>query len=849
MLVRVLVGICAVLVGCDSSSTETYSVGGTVTGLASTGLVLGASTGESLMVASDGDFELSTKLAPGSPYAVEITTQPVNGTCAIANSTGVIGDRDVHDVVITCTSTDALVRGTVTGLVGSGLVLRNGSEMLPINEDGPFTFTAAIAPHATYAVTIETQPSSPLQGCVVAHGSGTAGPGGVTDIAVTCASPAASLVTAGGVTCSLHADGSLWCWGGNNSMGELGVATSVQDGVAVNVEPESQWIAIAPGDGASCAIRSDRTLWCWGMNVGGELGDGTTIAHSTPGQVGTTADWVAASVGMYYACGIQGDGSMWCWGENSEGQLGDGTTTGRTSPVRIGTTNDWVQVASGRSHTCAIRADATLWCWGDNSFYALGDGTTQNEPRPHQVGTDEDWLAVTVAQHTCALKLDGTLWCWGFNAFGQVGATTDFFVPLPTQVDGTGWTQIAADLYNSCGLKADGEVWCWGNNDGGEIGDGTFVRRVTPARTLLGAAAREVSVGNQHACARTTDGTVWCWGENGFGQLGLGRSCHKAAPVQIASTATWTDVAAASQTCAIQTDGTLWCWGARTYSNTAQFQSQVPVPFAPGTDWKHVVAADSHACALKTDDTLWCWGSNASGQLGDDTTIDRAAPTEVGGAWRDVSVGSAHTCGIKADGTLWCWGANDYGQSAGSSIVPHPVGTETWIAVGAGFEHSCAIRSDSTMWCWGNGASGQLGNGSSSPTAVLVQAGTDATWTSVSVGIYHSCGIQAGDAMCWGAIAGATSRPTRMLSSVTVVQAGGYLAAALQTDGTIWEWGTQPPGATQTTAVADWLTFAHGHDHKCGIRADHTIWCWGRDERGQLGDNDTWFVTPMRTEN
>jgi hypothetical protein len=168
----------------------TYTVGGNVSGLVGSGLVLQLNGANDLSVSADGTFTFPSALANGSAYAVTVGTQPGSPaqTCAVTNGTGTIAGANVANVVVTCTTTTTYtVGGNVSGLVGSGLVLQlNGANDLSVSADGTFTFPSALADGAAYAVTVGTQPSSPAQICAVTNGSGTIAGANVTNVAVTC---------------------------------------------------------------------------------------------------------------------------------------------------------------------------------------------------------------------------------------------------------------------------------------------------------------------------------------------------------------------------------------------------------------------------------------------------------------------------------------------------------------------------------------------------------------------------------------------------------------------------------------------------------------------------------------
>ena len=138
----------------------------------------------------------------------------------------------------------------------------------------------------------------------------------------------------------------------------------------------------------TCGVRTDRTLWCWGLGSYGELGIGhTSAAEAFPVQVGSTSTWDTVAVGAFTSCATRTDASLWCWGYNALGQVGIGSTKQRiVSPQQVGAGQSWSAVSVGLFHTCATRTDGTLWCWGQNSFGALGNGSTDDGNRPEQVG-------------------------------------------------------------------------------------------------------------------------------------------------------------------------------------------------------------------------------------------------------------------------------------------------------------------------------------------------------------------------------------------------------------------------------------------------------------------------------
>ena len=181
-----VLGLALLLASCFDTK---YHVGGTVSGLTGTGLVLQNNGGDNLAVSANGVFSFSKELKKNSSYVVTVLTQPSGQTCTVANGTGT-AKSNVSDVAVSCVGNGFTVGGVVSGLNGSGLVLQNnGGNNLSIAADGSFTFPALLANAATYSVTVLTQPSG--QGCSVANGSGSIAGANVTNVAVSCVAPPA----------------------------------------------------------------------------------------------------------------------------------------------------------------------------------------------------------------------------------------------------------------------------------------------------------------------------------------------------------------------------------------------------------------------------------------------------------------------------------------------------------------------------------------------------------------------------------------------------------------------------------------------------------------------------------
>jgi alpha-tubulin suppressor-like RCC1 family protein len=234
-----------------------------------------------------------------------------------------------------------------------------------------------------------------------------------------------------------------------------------------------------------------------------------------------------------------------------------------------------------------------------------------------------------------------------------------------------------------------------------------------------------------------------------------------------------------------------------------------------------------HALAAKADGALWAWGWNDYGQLGvgfdpSGYTSDKYRPTVCtgDGGWAAVAAGAMHTAAIKGDGTLWACGRGHYGQLGDGTSAPRAdfvkVGNAAdWARMDAGDYHTVAIKANGRLWACGRNSFGQLGSGGGANDSLfaIARVGGESDWSSVAAGYQHT--------------------------------------AAIKTDGGLWQWGADwspwdgtndvskipaqrtpaPVGAEKT-----WTAASGGSYHTLAMKSDGTLWAWGYNGRGQLGD-------------
>ena len=257
----------------------------------------------------------------------------------------------------------------------------------------------------------------------------------------------------------------LWSWGYGN-YGRLGNAVTTNVSTPVTTfTGGTNWKQVSVGSNGdfTAAIKTDGTLWTWGSGNAGRLGNNSTVNVSTP--VTTFAggtNWKQVSSGGEHIAAIKTDGTLWSWGLGTFGRLGNAQITNRSTPVTTftGGTN-WRQVSSGREYIAAIKTDGTLWSWGFGSNGRLGNAntTTNNSTPITTFAGGTNWKQVSSGRdYTAAIKTDGTLWTWGNGTFGRLGnaiaAITTVSTPVTTFAGGTDWKQVSSGRDHMAAIKS-----------------------------------------------------------------------------------------------------------------------------------------------------------------------------------------------------------------------------------------------------------------------------------------------------------------------------------------------------------------------------------------------------------
>ena len=400
-------------------------------------------------------------------------------------------------------------------------------------------------------------------------------------------------------------------------------------------------------------------------------------------------------------------------------------------------------------------------------------------------------------------------------------------------VNSSSATIISVGPNHSCAVLDNGSVKCWGLNYYGQLGidnrttmgDGSGEMALLTGINLgTGRTATSISVGWNHSCALLDNASVKCWGFNGFGQLGIDNTTamgdgsgemDQLTGINLGTGRTATAISAGpNSTCALLDNGSVKCWGNNTYGqlgignntgnnsrigdDSGEMDQLTGINLGTGHTATAIAAGSSHTCALLDNASVKCWGYNSEGQLGIDNRTNMGdGAGEMGDNLPSINLGTGRTV----------------------------------TAISAGFNHSCALLDNASVKCWGSNYKGQLGidstdnigdNSSEMSSLSSINLGTGRTATAISAGIYVTCALLDNRAVkCWGF----NNKGQLGIDNTTVMGDGSGEMAQL----TGINLGT---GRTATAISA-------GMYHTCAKLDNGAVKCWGYNNNGQLGIDNT----------
>jgi YD repeat-containing protein len=354
----------------------------------------------------------------------------------------------------------------------------------------------------------------------------------------------------------------------------------------------------------------------------------------------------------------------------------------------------------------------------------------------------------------------------------------------------------------------------------------------------------------------------------------------------------------ARESIVLKSDGTVWNWGindcilgsgpcGKLGDGTATERDMPVQVHGPGnvgylTSVTAIMGGEHANYAIKSDGTLWAWGGNFVGQLGDGTFTNTVTPVQVSGLTSVTSLGGRgyHNLAIKSDGTVWAWGWNARGQlghdtSATPCLTPswgvcsnvpvQVVGISNPLTVTGGGFFSLALMPDHTLKAWGANELGELGDGTYTDRPAPVNVNNVlSNVVQVSAGWKHAVALTSTGAVwtwgdnTYGQLGNGVTSTTGMnipfqvpgLSNVLAVSGGDRFTAILKSDGTVWTWGwngfgqlgdgtfTDRSSPVQVVGLSNVILMAARDYHVLAVKSDGTVWAWGSGKNGELGNND-----------
>jgi alpha-tubulin suppressor-like RCC1 family protein len=676
-------------------------------------------------------------------------------------------------------------------------------------------------------------------------------------------------------------------------------------GASASVDP------ISVSTGQSCFISPEGGLNCWGSRTAYTFILGPIepyrvdeVPTPTDGLEGTVTD---VSTTRRHTCAVA-DGGAFCWGLNGTGELGDGTYYKSELPKAvIGLSSGVTDIAVADEATCAVKSGA-LYCWGYGMSQLFPDGADLSQPA--QVpGLESGVTSVSIGSHRGCAVASGQAICWGWDAdlAGREGESGDAPPGVAAGLD-SGVEDVSVGTSSSCAIVS-GEARCWGRNNNGQLGDGT-TSGTTGAENRqavgLTTGVTDISVGNESACA-VVSGAAKCWGRNTHGTHGNGTADeeegHPSTPVAVSGLSSQVDAISVDWlTACARHAGAVKCWGTQHSIGSPKpvVKSASPVEMIDSDGLENLQLGYTGACGVEAG-VGKCAGDSVSFEemiqgvflkpleapFNSGTTavsssvyqfcgiVDGAARCRNGNpdlleglesGVQTIAAASRKTCAATAT-VVRCWYPWYWANALPVTIeeVGSPITSLT-----GGYEFHCAIAGGGAARCWGNNSNNELGAPSDqyATETPVTPIGLTSGVTSIAAGDTFACAVVSGAAKCWGdgslgqlgnGETPSTSGPvqvTGLTSGVASVAAGSGHACARMVVGTIYCWGANDYGQlgdgsydqslepVLVDGIASGAVEISAYGATTCARVSGVVKCWGNNSQGQFG-NGTIFWQPV----
>jgi len=629
------------------------------------------------------------------------------------------------------------------------------------------------------------------------------------------------------------------------------IATKVGYGTSQEYTATFGRAQVKAGSDFSAAISQSGIIYTWGTsNNYGQLASGNRLPGYFPFPVASQAvGGISISTGSNHVVFSKDDGTTWAAGYNGYGQIGNAASgTDILSEAQVAGSYDFLEVAGGQNHTVALADDETVYSWGRNDVGQIGNGMTGSgltSPTAITIAGGATSVSAGLSHSMALKKTVGQVAVWGVNDKGQLGLGNSSNVSSPSDakisasVNLTDVVLISGGARSSVALKKDGTVWTTGDNNAGQLGlgDTTMRNYFTQVSGLTGVV--KVSAGYEHTLALKDDGSVYGWGNNGQKQINSSVTVSYTTPTAISGVTNAIDISAGTNhSIILLADGSVILIGKDSRPNPIVLATQAPQPVL-----SHVSGNYNGPISVQ----VTCSDPIAAIHY----TQDGTDPTE-----SSPLVNSGSYVAISSSGILKTKAFNSTVQPSTTAVALYTIGGRIYSDPGQNPYDACGVvTAEGRVLVFGVNQLGKLGLGSSVSTVSLptiVPGLSDVR--EVAIGDYHSIfllndgtvravGANYSGALGAGLADGAISyTPVQVtgLTDVVSIATSGRHSIALKSDGTVWAWGyngygqlgdnttTSSTTPVQVQGITDAVFIAQGGENlSLALKADGTVWYWG----------------------
>ena len=443
----------------------------------------------------------------------------------------------------------------------------------------------------------------------------------------------------------------------------------------------------------------------------------------------------------------------------------------------------FVGLSVGSDHSCAVSEAGSVYCWGKNDNNSLGKKDVAGATIPVKLVINDKIVSVDCGNSHCyAQTSSGEYYQWGDNNYSQLGREKqygDYNVETPekTLIPDLNVLSLSVGADNSFVIDAKGKLYGWGKNDSGQIGDGTTEEKINPVEVDMTGVMKDSYVVSVNS-----------------GDF---------------------------HTCAVDSIGKVYCWGENEggqLGNGTTENSYVPVEVdmtgdLAGKIMAKVSVGARYSCVLDTEGTVYCWGLISDSVVSNPSKVDLENPAV------SLSVSNSNACTLDEAGKIRCWSQkNPVPQAVDVSGVLKDIKI---IDVQAGYSHLCALDDTGRIFCWGDNHRGQLGNGRN-----IVHPFSDNTPVEV------------------------VKESELENNRISFISCADEYTIATDEQGKFYFWGDYREGLGEYDFIPflekddsfnekNIIHLDSGRDYRCFLNKDGSIYCWGDNTYGQLGNNST----------